>query len=50
MQGYFFGRPLAAVDLTPLLGVSRAVPVVPHAGTAVKYKSADQRMPVFARA
>jgi hypothetical protein len=50
MQGYFFGRPLAAVDLTPLLGVSRAVPVLPHAGTAAKYKSADQRMAAFARA
>ena len=50
MQGYFFGRPVAAVDLTARLGAGRAEPVAPHADTTVKYRSADQRMAVFARA
>lgn len=50
MQGYFFGRPAAPVDLTALLGAGRAVPVAPHAATTVKYRSADQRLAVFARA
>jgi hypothetical protein len=50
VQGYFFGRPVAAVDLTPLLGAGRAAPGAPHAGTTVKYRFADQDMAVFARA